>query len=138
MEKSLKNATERVANEEPNSRMAYIKKITKIEWKSTSHSVNGSKETPPIELKQVIDVVLKNMELKLFGIANEGGLPMSNCRCKHYEAAGDRNNFTDSPLLWMYNKSKDFLNFYQLPIVRKHVNEVLFSPKRFWNAYQSH
>ena len=60
-----KKATEWVAHEEPSSRKPNKKEFSKIDGNTTSYSIHGIKPNARIRVKQDIDLVLKNLELKI-------------------------------------------------------------------------
>ena len=66
-EQSRQNAKQWVKNEEPSSLKKSVKKCTKIDGSSTSFSINGIKANARIRVEKMVDLVLKNMKLKILG-----------------------------------------------------------------------
>ena len=54
-----------VANQEPSSLKTSVKEFTKIDGNTTSYSMNAIKANALIRVEQGVDIVLKNMELKI-------------------------------------------------------------------------
>ena len=61
------NAKQWAANEESPALKTSVKEFTKIDGNITSYSMNGSKERARIRVEQDVDLVLKNMKLKILG-----------------------------------------------------------------------
>ena len=66
-EQSRQIAKHLVAKEEPPSVKTSVKEFTKIDGKTTSCSKNGIKANARIRVKEDVDLVLKNMKLKIVG-----------------------------------------------------------------------
>ena len=62
-EQSREKAAEWVANQEPSSLKPSIKEFTKIDGNTTAYSFHGIKANARIRVRQVVDLVLKNLEL---------------------------------------------------------------------------
>ena len=66
-EQSRRNAKQWAANEESLALKTSVKKFTKIDGNTTSYSMNGIKANARIRVEQDVDLVLKNMKLKILG-----------------------------------------------------------------------
>ena len=64
-EQLRQNAKQWAANEESPALKTSVKKFTKIDGNTTSYSVNGIKANAKIRVEQDVDLVLKNMKLKI-------------------------------------------------------------------------
>ena len=89
-EQSRQNANQWVANEEPASLTTSVKEFTKIDGNTTLYSMNGIKANARIRVQQNVDIVLKNMELKVLGQPHDEVSIKTNSRYKHYQANEDR------------------------------------------------
>ena len=67
-----------------------MKEFTKIDGNTTSYSMNGIKANARIRVKQDVDLVLKNMKLKILGQAYDEVLMITESRYKNYKANEDR------------------------------------------------
>ena len=66
-EQSGQNAKQWAANEEAYALKTSVKEFKKIDGNTTSYSMNGIKANARIRVKQDVDLVLKNMKLKVLG-----------------------------------------------------------------------
>ena len=66
-EQSRQNAKQWAANEESPALKTIVKEFTKIDGNTTSYSMNGFKANAGIRVEQDVDLVLKNMKLKIQG-----------------------------------------------------------------------
>ena len=66
-EQSRQNAKQWAANEESPALKTSVKEFTKIDGNTTSYSINGIKANARIHVEQDVDLVLKNMKLKILG-----------------------------------------------------------------------
>ena len=66
-EQSRQNAKQWAANEESLALKTSVKEFTKIDGNTTSYSMNGIKANARIRVEQDVDLVLKNMKLKILG-----------------------------------------------------------------------
>ena len=66
-EQSRQNAKQWTANEELLALKTSVKELTKIDGNTTSYSINGIKATARIRVEQDVDLVLKNLKLKILG-----------------------------------------------------------------------
>ena len=84
MEKqSRQKAMEWVADKEPSREITSVKEFTKIDGDATSHSMTGIKVKAQIRVEQNVDLVVKNLEMKIFGQCNDEALLTRNKRYKH-------------------------------------------------------
>ena len=67
-----------------------MKEFTKIDGNATSYSKNGIKTNARIRVEQDVDLVLKNMKLKILGQSHDEVSMMTNSRYKNYKANEDR------------------------------------------------
>ena len=89
-EQSHKKAAEWVVNQEQSSTKPGIKKFTKIDGNTTSYSIHGIKANARIREKQDVDLVLKNLKLKILGQPHDDVLLTTDRRFKHHNANDDR------------------------------------------------
>ena len=66
-EQSGQNAKQWAANEESPASKTSVKEFTKIHGNTTSYSMNGIKANARIRVEQDVDLVLKNMKIKILG-----------------------------------------------------------------------
>ena len=66
-EQSRQNAKQWAANDETPASRTSVKEITKIDGNTTSCSINGIKANARIQVEQDVDLMLKNMKLKILG-----------------------------------------------------------------------
>ena len=71
-EQSGQNAKQWVANEELPSLKTSAKELTKINGNTTSYSLNGVKVSARMRAERVVNLVLKDMKLKLIGQPHDG------------------------------------------------------------------
>ena len=79
-ERSRQNAKQWAANEESPVLKTSVKIFTKIDGNTTSYSVNGIKANARIRVEQDVDLVLKNMKLKILGQPHDELLMMTDTR----------------------------------------------------------
>ena len=126
-EKSRKKATEWVAHEEPPSMKPSIKELTKIDENTTSYSIHGIKANARIRLEQDVDLVLKNLKLKILGQAYDAVLLTTDKRSKHCKANEDRIILKDGLLFRKYYGETGNVKYYKIRIPKHLVSEVLRS-----------
>ena len=124
-EQSQKKAAEWGVNQEPSSMKPSIKEITKIDWNTTSYSINGIKASARIRVEQDADLVLKNLKLKILGQPHDDVLLATDRRFKHYKANEDRIILKDGLLFRKYYEETGSVNYFQILIPKQLVNEVL-------------
>ena len=126
-EQSVKNATERVAHEEPSSRKPSIKELTKIDKNTTSYSIHRNKANARIRVELDVDLVLKNLKLKILGQLYDKVLLTKDKRSKHYKTNEDRIILKDGLLFRKnYGETGNIKN-YQFLVPKQLVVEVLRS-----------
>ena len=126
-EQSRKKAAEWVVNQEPSSLKPSIKEFTKIDGNTTSYSLHGIKANARIRVERHVDLVLKNLKLKIFGQPHDELLLTTDRRFKHYKANEDRIIFKDGLLLRKYYGETGSVKNYQIFIPKQLVNEVIRS-----------
>ena len=89
--------------------------------------MNGIKANARIRVEQDIDLVLKNMKLKISGQPYEEVLIMTDSRYKNYKANEDRIILKDGLLLRKYFGETGSVKYYQTLIPKQLVEEVLRS-----------
>ena len=72
-----------------------MKEFTKIDGKTTSYSMNGIKANARIRVEQDVNLVLKNVKLKVLGQPYDEVLIKTDWRDKNYKANEDRINLKD-------------------------------------------
>ena len=90
IEQSKRNARQWAANEESPALKTSVKEFTKIDGSTTSYSINGIKANARIRVELDVDLVLKNMKLKILGQPYDEVLIMIDSRYKNYKANEDR------------------------------------------------
>ena len=89
-EQSRQNAKQWAANEESPALKTSVKEFTKIDGNTTSYSINGVKANARIRVEQDVNLVLKNMKLKILGQPYDEVLIVTDSRYKNYKANEDR------------------------------------------------
>ena len=89
--------------------------------------MNGIKEHAPIGVEWDVDLVLKNMKLKILGQPHDEMLMTTDSRYTHYKANEDRITPKDDLLLRKYFGETCSVKYYQSLIPKQLVNEVLLS-----------
>ena len=89
-EQSRQNAEQWVNNEEPSSLKKSVKNFKKIDGSTTSYSMKKIEANARTWVKQNVDLVLKNLKLKILGQPYDEVLIMTDSRYKHYNANEDR------------------------------------------------
>ena len=97
---SKRNAKQWAANGESLALRTRVKEFTKIDGNTTSYSINGIKANARIRVEQDVDLVLKNMKLKILGQPYDEVLIMTDSRYKNYKANEDRIILEDGLLFW--------------------------------------
>ena len=124
-EQSRQNAKQWAANEELPALKTSVKKFTKIDGNTTSYSLNGIKANARTRVEQDVDLVLKNMKLKILGQPYDEVLIMTDSLYKHYEANEDRIILKDGLLFRENFGETGSVNYYQILIPKQLVTEVL-------------
>ena len=89
--------------------------------------MNGIKAIATIRVEQDVDLVLKNMKLKILGQPRDEVLIMTDSRYKNYKANADRIILKDGLLFRKYFGETGNVKHYQILIPKQLVNEVLHS-----------
>ena len=126
-EQSRQNARQWAANEESPALKTSVKEFTKIDGNTTSYSVNGIKANARIRAEQDVDLVLKNMKLKILGQPYDEVLIVTDSRYKNYKANEDRIILKDGLLNRKYFGETSSVKYYQILIPKQLVKEVLRS-----------
>ena len=124
-EQPQEKAAEWVVNQEPPSMKPSIKEFTKVDGNTTSYSINGIKAIARIRVEQEVDLVLKNLKLKILGQPHDDVLLATDRRFKHYKANEDRIILKDGLLFRKYYGETGSVKCYQILIPKQLVNEVL-------------
>ena len=104
-----------------------VKQFIKIDGSTTSYSINGIKANARIRVKQDVDLVLKNIKLKILGQPYDEVLIMTDSRYKIYKANEDRIILEDGLLFRIYFGETGSVKYYQILIPKQLVEEVLRS-----------
>ena len=126
-EQSRQNAKQWAANEESPALKTSVKELTKIDGNTTSYSMNGIKANARIRVEQDVDLVLKNMKLKILGQTYDEVLILTDWRYKNYKANEDRIILKDGLLFRKYFGESGSVKYYQSLIPKQLVKEVLRS-----------
>ena len=126
-EQSRQNAKQWAANEESPALKTSVKEITKIDGNTTSFSMNGNKANARIRVEQDVDLVLKNMKLKVLGQLYDEVLIMTDSRYKNYKANEARTVLKDGLLFRKYFGETGSVKCYQILFPKQLVKEVLRS-----------
>ena len=104
-----------------------VTEFTKIDGNTTSYSMNGIKANAKIREEQDVDLVLKNMKLKILGQPYGEVLMITDSRYKNYTANEDRIILKDGLLFRKYFGETGRVKYYQILIPKQIVKEVLRS-----------
>ena len=104
-----------------------MKEFTKIDGNTTSFSKNEITANAQIRVEQNVDLVLKNMKLKILGQPHDEVLMMTDSRYKNYKASEDRINLKDGQLSRKNPGETGRVKYYQILIPKQLVNGVLRS-----------
>ena len=126
-QQSRQNAKQWAANEELPALKTSVKEFTKIDGNTTSYSMNSIKATARIRVEQDVDLVLKNLKLKILGQPFDEVLIMTDSRYKHYKTNEDRIILEDGLLYRKYFGETGSVKYYQILIPKQLVKEVLRS-----------
>ena len=124
-EQSRQDAKQWAANEELPTLKTSVKEFTKID--GTSYSVNSIKATARIRVEQDVDLLLKNLKLKILGQPFDEVLIITDPRYKHYKTNEDRIILKDGLLYRKYFGETGSVKYYQILIPKQLVKEVLRS-----------
>ena len=126
-EQSRQNAKHWAANEKLLALKTSVKEFTKIDGNTTSYSMNGIKANARIRVEQDVDLVLKNMKLKILGQPYDEVLIMIDSRYKNYKANEDCIILKDGLLFRKYFGETGSVKYYQILIPKQLVKEILRS-----------
>ena len=126
-QQSGQNAKQWAANEELPALKTSVKEFTKIDGNTTSYSMNSIKATARIRVEHDVDLVLKNLKLKILGQPFDEVLIMADSRYKHYKTNEDRIIPKDGLLYRKYFGETGSVKYYQILIPKQLVKEVLRS-----------
>ena len=126
-EQSRQNSRQWAVQEKSPALKRSVKENTKIDWNTTSYSMNGIKANARIRVEQDVDLVLKNMKLKILGQPYDEVLMITDSRYKNYKANEDRIFLKDGLLFRKYFGETGSVKYYQLLIPKQLVKEVLRS-----------
>ena len=124
---SRQNAKQWAANEESPALKTSVKEFTKIDGNTTSYSINATKANARIRVEQDVDLVLKNMKLKILGQPYDEVLIVTDSGYKNYKANEDRIILKDGLLYRKYFGETGSVKYYQVLIPKQLVKEVLRS-----------
>ena len=102
-----------------------VKQLTKIDGNTTLYSMNGIKANARIRVEQDVDLVLKNMKLKILRQPHDEVIIVTDSRYKNYKANEDRILLKDGLLYRNYFGETGSVKYYQILIPKQLVNEVL-------------
>ena len=83
-EQSRQNAKQWAVNEQTPALKRSVKEFTRIDGKTTSYSMNGIKANARIQVEQDVNLVLKNMKLKILGQPHDEVLMITDSRHKNF------------------------------------------------------
>ena len=126
-EQSRQNARQWAANDESPALKTSVKEFTKIDGNTTWYSMKGIKANARIGVEQDVDLVLKNMKLKILGQPYDEVLMITDPRYKNYKANKDRIILKDGLLFRKYFGETGSVKYYQLLNPKQLVQEVLRS-----------
>ena len=101
-----------------------IKQFTKIDGNTTSYSIHAINANARPRVEQDVDLVLKNLKLKILGQPFDEVLLSTDRRFQHYKANEDRIILKDGLLLRKYYGDTGSVKYYQILIPKQLVNEV--------------
>ena len=114
-------------NEESPVFKTSVKDFTKIDGNTTSYSMNGIKANARIRVEKDVNLVLKDVKLKILGQTHDEVLMITDSRYKNYKANEDRIILKDGLLFRKYFGETGSVKYYQILFPKHLVNEVLRS-----------
>ena len=123
---SRQHAKQCVANEEPLSLNTSVKEFTKVDGNTTSYSMDGITANARIRVEEDVDLVLKNLQLKILGQPHDEVLLMTDPRHNLYKANEDRIILKGDLLLRKIFGENCSVKYYQILIPKQLANEVLW------------
>ena len=124
---SKQNANQGALNEESAVLKTCVKEFTKIDGNTTSYSINRIKANARIRVEEDVDLVLKNMKLKIFGKPHDEVLMMTDSRYKNYKANEDRIIRKDGLSFRNCFRETSNVKYYQIFNPKQLVIEILRS-----------
>ena len=121
------NAKQWAMNEESPVMITSVKDFTKIDGNTTSYSLSGIEGIARIRVEQNVDLVLKNMKLKILGQPHDEVLMMTDSRYKNYKANEDRLILKDGLTFRKNFGETGSVKYYHILIPKQLVEEVLRS-----------
>ena len=115
------------ANEESAALKTSVKAFTNIDGNTTSYSINGIKANARIRVEQDVDLVLKNMKLKILGQPYDEVLLITDSRYKNYKANEGRIILEDGLLFRKYFGETGSIKYNQILIPKQLVIKILRS-----------
>ena len=101
-----------------------LKEFTKIDVNTTSYCIHGINAIAWIRVEQDVDLVLKNIKLKIVGQPNDEVILTTH---KHYKANEDRIIIKDGLFFRKYYGETSNIKYYQILILNQLVDELLRS-----------
>ena len=89
-ERFRQNEMQWAANEESTVLKTIVKEFTKIDGNTTSYSMKGIQANARLRVEQDVDLVLKNMKLKILGQPYDEVIMITDSPYKNYKANEDR------------------------------------------------
>ena len=126
-EQSRENTKKWAANEKSPALKTSVEEFTKIDGNTTPYSMNGIKATARKRVEQDVDLVLKNMKLKILGQPCDEVLMITDSPYKNYKANEDRIVLKNGLLFSKYFGGTGSVKYYQILIPEQLVEEVLRS-----------
>ena len=126
-ERLRQNAKQWAAKEESPALKKSVKEFITIDGNTTSYPMNGIKANARIRVEQDVNLMLKNMKLKILGQPYDEVLIMTDSRYKNYKANEDRIILKDGLLFRKYFGETGSVKYYQILIPKQLVEEVLRS-----------
>ena len=126
-DQSRQNEKQWAANEESPVLKTNVKEFTKIDWNTTSYSMNRIKANARIRVEKDVDLVLKNMKLKFLGQPYDEVLMITDSRYKNCKGNEERILLKKGLLFRKYFGETSSVKYYQNLIPKQLVREVLRS-----------
>ena len=124
-ERLRQNAKQWAANEESPVLKTSVNEFTKIDGNTTSYSMNGIKANARIRVEQNVDLVLKNMKLKILGRPHDEVLMTTDSRYKNYKTNEDRIILKVGLLFRKYFGETGSVKYHQNVMPKQLIKELL-------------
>ena len=115
-EQSKQYAKQWGMNEESPVLKTSVKEFTKIDGNTTLYSMNGTKVNARIRVEQDVDLMLKNMEMKILGQPHDEVLMMRDSRYENYKVNEDTIILKGGLLFRKYFGETGSVKYYQILI----------------------